>query len=139
MSRTRAAGPPTWPPGAAGRAPDGSPPPPASRTAVLTANVVVPTPPFGEKKVTISPAALRVRSSGRSRPARMRSASTRASSSFGANDEAMTSSAPASRNAIRASTSPAGATMRTGVGTGEAPRMPEIAPDTASPSATTRS
>ena len=32
-----------------------APAPPARSTAVLTASVVVPTPPFGLKKATISP------------------------------------------------------------------------------------
>jgi hypothetical protein len=50
----------------------------------LTARVVVPTPPFGEKKVMMSPAAAPRSVIGRSRPYRISSASTRLSSSRGA-------------------------------------------------------
>ena len=76
---------------------------------------------------------------GVTRPDRIRSASTRASSSRCAQPAARTSSAPASRKAIRASTSPAGATTRHGVGMVEAVRMEPMAPVTERPSATTRS
>ena len=56
------------------------------------------------------------------------------------NSPSMTSSAPASRNAIRASTSWAGATTRIGVTVPErAVRSDEMAPEAARPSATMRS
>ena len=113
--------------------------PPASSTAELTASVVVPTPPFGEKKVTILPAPLPAAPSGRALPVRIRSASTRASSSVEAKLAAITSSAPASRKAMRASTSPAGETTISGTCFVVAPRMRAIAPETASPSAMIRS
>ncbi len=115
-------------------------PPPARSTAVFTARVVVPTPPFGEKKAVISPAAAPRSARGRRRPKRMRSASTRPSSSRAVNSVLITSSAPASRNAMRASTSPAGAITSTGVGlASEAVWREPIAPETERPSATTRS
>jgi len=72
-------------------------------------------------------------------PVRIRSASTRASSSSAAKLAAITSSAPASRKAIRASTSPAGDTTISGTCFVVAPRMRAIAPETASPSAMMRS
>ncbi len=107
---------------------------------MLTARVVVPTPPLGEKKVTISPDGRPERAaSGVTRPARMSSASTFAASSWRAKPVLTTSSAPASRKAIRASTSSAGATTRTGVGSDAAARMRPMAPLTARPSAITRS
>ena len=113
--------------------------PPASRTAVLTAKVVVPTPPLGEMKTMISPAGCPDGAPVRMRPARMRSASTRASSSLRTNSAATTSSAPASRNAMCDSTSPAGAITSSGAWLGDARRIVGMAPETASPSATIRS
>ena len=56
---------------------------------MLTARVVVPTPPFGEKKVTISPVGRSGRAaSGVTRPARISSASTCAASSWRAKPSA---------------------------------------------------
>ncbi len=119
---------------------DFAPAPPARSTAVLTARVVVPTPPFGLKNVTISPVPGCAPRSAAIRPVRMRSAVTRPDSSVGSKPPEITSSAPASRNAMRASTSWAGATTRIGViRPSAAVRSEAMAPDAASPSATIRS
>ena len=80
---------------------------------MLTARAVVPTPPLGEKNAMSCPVP-GVAGPGATVPARMRSALTRASSSRRANPASITSSAPASRKAMRASTSSGGATMRIG-------------------------
>ena len=89
---------------------------------MLTAIVVVPTPPFGLKQTTVRRAFARMIPSFAAtgprsfeRWNRSSSASTRASSSRGSNGLAMTSSAPASRKAMRSSTSSDCPMHRTGI------------------------
>ena len=107
---------------------------------MFTARVVVPTPPFGLKNAMISAEPVCEAKSVAARPVRMSRAMTRPASSVGAKPPAMTSSAPASRNAIRASMSCAGETIRIGViRPSLAVRSEAIAPEAARPSATMRS
>ncbi len=87
---------------------------------MLTAIVVVPTPPFGEKQaITLRTGRsfgswTRAGDMSTDRWKRSSSASTRASSSRASNGLAMTSSAPASRKRMRSSTSSDWLMQRTG-------------------------
>ena len=92
--------------------------------ATLVAMVVVPTPPFGLNTATVrraraidTPSDATTDEASRVRLNRRRSASTRASSSRLSNGLAITSSAPASRNAIRSSTASVWLMHRTGIPT----------------------
>ena len=78
---------------------------------MLVAIVVVPTPPFGLNTATVrrarcivTPSVEMIGARSRDRWKRRSSASTRASSSRASKNRLMTSSAPASRKAIRSST-----------------------------------
>ena len=93
----------------------------AATTAMLVAIVVVPTPPLGlytatrrRGRASVRPSADTTGARSFDRWNRSSSASTRASTSRSSNGRATTSSAPASRNPIRSSTSSDAATHRIG-------------------------
>ena len=102
---------------------------------MLAAMVVVPTPPFGLNTATVrrarcivTPSVVTIGARSRERWKRSSSASTRASSSRASNDRPMTSSAPASRKAIRSSTSSVALMHMTGH-RGHRRRRPDLAAD----------